>query len=450
MKADRAIVATLATLGALSCAASEGASGADEVARPSVAPAPARPSGCIAVPPGTRLQARVDRAPERSSLCLAPGVHRGPVHLTKPITIWGPRDAVIRTSGEGTTVLIEADGAALLGVTVDGSGGRFDTEDSAVKVKEADGARIEGVRVVNSVFGILAERTNRTLIRGNEVIGDPETTRGMRGDGIRLWETRGAVVDRNFVTYSRDVVVWYSPGNRLTNNFVEHGRYGTHFMYSGDNVAEDNVFRSNVVGVFVMYSRDVRMVRNLFLDAHGPSGMGVGLKESGNVEVRCNRFVHNARGVYIDTSPLVMGDMDVFQHNTFELGDLAVQFHGRSEGNAFRYNTFASNRTQVDVEGGGDALDAVFAENHYDDYAGYDLDGDGAGDVPYEVRSLANQLTSTRPNLRLFAGAPALAVVDAVGKIMPLFAPKTIIRDERPSFARIDHDTACREVRRAN
>ncbi|MBW1875893.1 MAG: hypothetical protein JRI98_11075 [Deltaproteobacteria bacterium] len=50
---------------------------------------------------------------------------------------------MIRSSGEGTTIEMEADGCALLGVTVDGSGGRFDTLDAAVHVV-ADDVRVQG------------------------------------------------------------------------------------------------------------------------------------------------------------------------------------------------------------------------------------------------------------------------------------------------------------------
>jgi len=395
-------------------------------------PPPGRPDSCVEVTSAKPLQLTVDGAAEGATLCLRPGRYRGPLHLDRRLSIWGPRDAVIETSGTGTTVLITADGASLSGVTVDGSGGRYDQLDAAVAVREADSVVVDGVRVINAVFGILAEKTNGAIIRRNHVEGDPASPRGMRGDGIRLWETREALIEDNFVRHSRDLVVWYSPNNRLAGNYIEDSRYGTHFMYSSGNVVEDNVYRSNVVGVFVMYSRDIRLEGNDLLDAHGPSGMGLGLKESGNVVAVDNRFVHDAIGVYIDTSPLSLGDHDSFVRNTFQICDRAVVFHGRADDNELTDNLFSANRQQVVVEGGGDALAATFRENRYDDYQGYDLDDDGFGDVPYELRSLSNQLTSSRPNLGYFEGTPALAIVEAIGRIVPLLAPKTIVVDPRP------------------
>ncbi len=328
------LLALLALLAAPACAAGRGAGTPSE--RPAAVPSPpAGPADCARLRPGEPLQARVEAAPEGTALCLAPGVYRGSLRLDRAVTVWGPRGAILRSNGSGTTVHIVASRAALLGVTVDGSGVRYDTEDSAVKVSGADDVRVEGVKVVRAVFGILAEKTNRTVIRGNDVEGDPSIVRGMRGDGIRLWETRHATIADNIVRNSRDLVVWYSPDNRIVHNRVEHGRYGTHFMYSSDNLVEGNVYRSNEVGIFVMYGRNLRLIDNDLLDAHGASGMGIGVKESGDLVVRGNRFVHDAEGLYLDTSPLERTDHDLIEGNTFTLTDTAVVFHGPSRRNRF-------------------------------------------------------------------------------------------------------------------
>ena len=427
----------LAALVALHASCASGAGRPRAPTAASVAPAegPARPASCDAVDARADLQERIEATPEGGALCLSPGDYTGPFTLDRRIELWGPRDAVLRTNGTGTTVSITADGVRLAGVTVDGSGGRYDTEDAAVKVKQADGVTIEGLLVVNAVFGILSERTNGVVLRHNEVHGNASAPLGMRGDAIRLWETRRGLVQGNHVVDSRDIVVWYSPNNRVIGNRVERGRYGTHFMYSSDNEVAHNEYRSNAVGIFVMYSRNVHAHHNRLLDADGPSGMGLGLKESGNVRAHDNVFVHNAIGLYLDTSPLQLGDEDVFERNAFRLSDRAVVFHGRSAGNRFTANAFVANAQQVQIEGGGNALDASWEGNHFDDYAGYDLDEDGAGDVPYEVRSLSNELTASHPNLAFFRGTPALSIVEALGKLVPLFEPRTLMRDERPSMA---------------
>jgi nitrous oxidase accessory protein len=410
------------------CAAAE--------ARPVTLAAPgassvARPAACEPVAASEWLPRRLAEAREGAVLCLEPGRHSGPLRIGRRVTVWGPRSAIIGGDGSGTVVAIEAAGSQLLGVTVDGRGGRYDREDAAVAVRAND-VVVRGVRVENAVFGILANQARRLSIVDNEIHGQREVALGMRGDGIRLWETRDSLIARNQLTDGRDLVVWYSPHNRFEDNVAVGGRYGTHFMHASDNVVRRVRFVGNVVGIFVMYSHRITIEDSQIVDCSAAGGMGVGIKDSGDVVVRRSMFVHNASAVYVDNSPSVISERNTLEHNRFQLNDAALVFHGTTRGNAVEGNDFSSNREQVTVEGGGDAQEVHFAGNRFDDYAGYDLDGDRKGDVPHEARSLAAQLTSARSELSLFRGSAAFAVVEALGKLVPLFSPRTLFVDPSP------------------
>jgi len=424
--------ALLAALGlALACAASR-----EPAPISPAAAAPARPGACREISPGAGLQNAIDAAPPGSALCLDPGTHAGPVRISRPLTLWGSRDAVIRSNGEGTTVRLEGEGGALLGVTVDGSGGRYDLLDAAIHVAGRAG-RVEGVLVRNAVFGILIERATGATVRGNQILGDASQPLGLRGDGIRLWETYDSTVEDNWLEDSRDIVLWYASRNRVAGNRIERGRYGAHLMYSHGNQLVGNRFVGNVTGLFVMYSRDVEIRGNVFAESAGAAGMGLGLKESGNLRVVRNLFAHNTIGVYVDTSPLWPDDRNRFEGNLFRLNGVAVSFLGRASGNEFRGNGFRDNPVQVQVDGRGDARQAVWQDNEFDDYAGYDLDGDGTGDVPYELRSLASDLVAAAPALAFFRGTPAFALAEAIGRIVPLFEPRLVLSDPEPRMTRV-------------
>jgi nitrous oxidase accessory protein len=392
---------------------------------------PARPATCQDVPAGSSLQEALDAAQPGSSFCLAPGEYPAPLRIPAGVSLWGPRSAVVRSPGRGSTVHLEGQGARLLGLTVDGSGRRFDTLDAAVRVRGEE-VVVEGVRIQNATFGILVDRSKRVVLRGNLVIGTGGPALGMRGDAIRLWETQDSLVEGNHVEGSRDMVVWYSSGNRMLRNIVRGGRYGTHLMYSHGNLLEDNSYLGNEVGIFLMYSRNITMRRNLFANATGAAGIGLGLKESGNIAATDNRFIHNTMGLYLDNSPLQKEDANLFEGNLFRLGEAGVVFHSSPHRNTFRGNSFRDNHVSVQVEGGGDAREITWHGNDFDDYAGYDLDGDGVGDVPYELRSLSGELVSNYPDLAFFRGTPSLALVRAAGELIPLFAPRTLLRDEAP------------------
>lgn len=390
-----------------------------------------RPAVCASIGAGDDLQARIDAAEEGDTLCLDRGSYDGPITVSTRVTLWGPREAVIRSSGTGTTIEVKADGAAVLGLTVDGSGGRFDTLDAAIHVV-ADDVRVERVLVRNAAFGVLVEKSNRAAIIDNLVLGPDAGPLGLRGDGIRLWETRDSEVRDNRVIGSRDMVVWYSSNNRLLRNSVVRSRYGTHFMYSHGNVVEGNRYVDNVVGIFIMYSRNIALRDNLLARSSGPGGMGLGIKESGNLTVSENAFIANTKGVYMDTAPLEPDDYNTFENNAFFHSDVAILMHSSESRNAFIGNTFVSNHSQLQVEGGGNALAVSWNGNSFDDYAGYDMDGDGFGDIPYELRRLSSQLESTYPQLQFFRGAITLGLLDAISALFPMIEPETMMIDPRP------------------
>jgi nitrous oxidase accessory protein len=397
------------------------------------APTPFRcalPTTGTVVSPGTSLTDAVAAAAPGATLLLQPGEYAGGLLIDKPITLCGPPDAIVR-GGSGSTIRVETDGARLCGFTIAGSGQRFDLMDGGVHLR-GDDLVLEGVTVRDALFGILVERCRRATVRGNTVIGTGLPAMGLRGDGIRLWETTDSEVSDNVVTESRDVVVWYSSRNKLLRNTVTRSRYGTHFMYSHENVVADSRYVEDEVGVFVMYSRDITLTRNLLAKAGGSAGIGIGLKEAGNVTIEHNWLLANTTGIYVDASPLDPRDHNRYRGNVVRFAETAIAMHSSLQRSSFVDNVFRDNGAVVKVGGDGNALGCEFVDNYYDDYQGYDFDGDGRGDVAFEFRRLSTQLEGRYPELALLHGAVAMGLIDVVGEVMPLFAPRQLLRDPSP------------------
>jgi nitrous oxidase accessory protein len=86
----------------------------------------------------------------------------------------------------------------------------------------------------------------------------------------------------------------------------------------------------------------------------------------------------------------------------------------------------------VAVEGRGTAREVVWRGNYFDDYQGYDLDGDGVGDVAYELRSLSETLVARHPELAFLRGTVAFSLLDVAARVLPLLEPETLLTDPHP------------------
>ncbi len=359
-------------------------------------------------------------------------VYRGDLVVARRVALHGTGDTVLDGSGRGTVVTVTADGVLLDDLTVRHSGRRFTTEDSGVKV-HAKGVRVSHLLVDDVLFGVELSPCPACVIEHTRVLGQDGATE-LRGDGIKLWEANDAVVRDCIVDHGRDLVVWYSRRALLDGVVVRHGRYGVHFMYSHDAVIQNSRLEDNVVGIFVMYSQRLKAHHDVMAGARGPAGMGIGFKESDGVSVEDDWIVANTTGIYLDRTPRDPEKPVTFDHNVLALNDVAVRFLSAQQGLTFTENDFHQNVQVAVVEGGGDALGTIFAGNHWTDYEGYDLDGDGIGDVPFELREVDGGLTDAHPQVRFFQGTGALDLFDAVARAVPVLSSRSVLVDKTPSM----------------
>lgn len=363
---------------------------------------------------------------------LAGRTFHGDLEIKRPIALHGSTGTTLEGSGTGTVVRITTSDVTLEDVVVRGAGQRQTTEDGALR---ATGDRIvlRRIFVDRTLFGVSLEQCHHCLVEGTHVVGadiDPS----FRGDAIKLWESDDSLVKGNLVEHGRDLVVWYSKRVTLEDNVVRDCRYGTHFMYAHDVAVRRSHIENDIVGIFVMYSSHVLAEDNVLAGAHGAAGVGIGFKESDDVTLERNAFVGNSTGIYLDRTPRSPAQPVKFRANVFGANDIALRFLGPERGAFFEGNDFRGNGELILVEGGSDALAATFLGNCWSEYDGYDLDGDGAGDVPFEYRRLSTSLTEANPSLRFLEGTVALGLVDTVADAFPLFDRKLLLVDPRPSL----------------
>lgn len=302
----------------------------------------------------------------------------------------GAGEVTIDNGGRGTVIRVETDGAQVRGVTLRGSGSSHNDIDAGIRVKGNYNVIKDNV-IEDCLFGIDLQQSNNNVVRRNR-ISSKQAPMGLRGDAIRLWYSMSNKVSDNQITHSRDTVVWYSKDNLIEHNTASYGRYALHFMYAQYNKVEHNVFDDDEVGIFLMYSDGVHVAGNRISRSTGPTGMGIGFKETSDVTVEDNDIVYCASGIYLDISPYQPDTENRFFNNRIAYNDIGVLFHNDWTGNVLRGNRFEGNITQVAVQGARTASCNTWTGNYWDDYQGFDRDHNGVGDTPYELYSYADRL----------------------------------------------------------
>ena len=380
------------------------------------------------------FQDLVDAAPTGSVLNVPAGIYAGPVVLDKPLTIEGAGKVTIDAGDRGTVFSMQTNGAILRGIHLTGSGDSHDTDDSCLDVRGHHN-RIEKLVIDNCLFGIDLKQSNDNVVIGNKVRSKPADV-GVRGDGLRLWYSHRNLLEGNEISDSRDMVAWYSNTNTYRRNVGTRSRYSIHFMFAKDNIVEDNRFIDNAVGVYFMYTEGGVLRNNLISHATGATGMAIGFKEASNTLIEGNEIIYCAVGIGSDLSPFQPDSKIWIKNNRFAYNGIAIQFTSELGGNVVTDNVFEGNLTNVVQSGRGKAGLNEWYGNYWDDYTGFDRNGDGVGDTPYELYAYADQIWIEMPTARFFKTAPVMELLDFLERLAPFSSPELTLKDALPRFVK--------------
>ena len=384
--------------------------------------------------PADQLAEAIAAAQPGDTIEVAGGVFHGNLVIDRPLTLIGRDGATLDADNHGTVLRIDAPDTTVRGFTVRNSGDSLDHEDSGI-IAAGPRALVEDNVLENVLFGIYINAAPGTTVRGNHITGQ-ELDIARRGDLIRLWDSDDVLIENNVTRNGRDAVLWYSERMTLRGNDFSYGRYGLHFMYCDDALIEGNRLAYNSVGAYLMYGRRMTLRDNLLAFNRGPSGYGIGLKDMDDSVITGNRFLDNRVGAFIDGSPRELDSTGLIEGNLFAYNDIAMEMLPSVRRNQISNNSFIENEQQVTIAGGGrlEANEWTVGGrgNYWGDYAGYDGDGDGLGEIEYRAERLLDSLLGNRPELRLFLYSPVVNAVDFAARAFPMVRPQPILVDTHP------------------
>lgn len=369
---------------------------------------------------------------------LAPGVHRGPITIDRPLVLDGGGEAIVEGSGRGSVVTVTAPGAVVRGLTVRGSGASLETMDSGIFVaRTAIGARIEDNRIEGNLFGVYLHGARDALVQNNVIRGRAGLRLSEAGNGVSVWNAPGAVVRGNDIAQVRDgIFTVTSRNNRFEGNRFAELRFAIHFMYTHDSVIAGNVSLGNHTGFALMFSDRLEVMGNR---AEASRDHGLMLHAVNGARVAGNRVRGGGRATAPAASGPAKDDEErclfIFNANKNEISGnrvegcpIGVHVTAGSTRNTVAGNAFVANRTQVKFVGTRrQEWSRDGRGNYWSDHAAFDFDGDGIADEVYRPNDLIDQLVWTTPLAKALLNSPAVQLVRWSQAQFPALLPGGIV-----------------------
>ncbi len=350
--------------------------------------------------------------------------------IDKPLTIIGANFPIIDGELKGEIITITSDNVTIDGLFIINVGTSYTNDYAAIRVKRSKNFVIKNVVLEKLFFGIYLEKARDGKVYNNKIIGEAVQEYNS-GNGIQLWYCRNIEIENNFVQGVRDgIYLEFSDNCTIKNNISTNNiRYGLHFMFSNDDIYQENTFEKNGAGVAVMFSKKIKMYNNIFKKNWGSASYGLLLKEINDAEIIGNIFEENTIGINIEGTNRIN-----YKNNNFIKNGWAMKVRGACYANKFVSNNFLYN--SFDISYNSKLNDNEFDNNYWSNYTGYDLDKDGIGDVPYRPVKLFSYIVNRTPETIILLRSLFIDIIDFSEKVSPVFTPDNLL-DNHPSIKKI-------------
>ncbi|WP_374476348.1 nitrous oxide reductase family maturation protein NosD [Zoogloea sp.] len=377
------------------------------------------------VQPGGSIQAAIAHAAAGDTIRVARGHYAENLRIDKPLTLVGQGRPTLDGRSKGDTVRVAAEDVSIEGFIVADSGVDLGEQNAGIYIQPGSHrARVARCDFSYTLFGLWIEKAKDVLIEDNLITGKRDLDSSQRGNGIQLYNTTGARILRNNISFVRDAIyVDVSHDAIFRGNRMHHSRYGTHYMNSYRNLWEDNDTYYNRGGLALMEVRD-QVVRNN--RAWGNSDHGIMLRTIQDAVVENNIVAGNARGFFIYDA-----EYNTLRGNLVVDNQVGMHVWAGSVRNVVEKNDFISNREQVKYVASKDEKWGAENGNHWSNYVGWDRNGDGHGDVPYEANDMVDRLSWRHPMVKLLLASPAIQTLRLIAQQFPLLRAPSIV-DPKP------------------
>ena len=375
----------------------------------------------LTVHKGESIAAAISQARPGDVIRVERGLYKERLLIDKPLTLQGIDRPTVSGSNEGDTLRITAEDVVIDGLNVRDSGDSLLNQNSGIYIQPgAHRAVVRNCDLSYNLFGLWIEKANDVRIENNVITGKRDYRSSQRGNGIQLYNTTGAQIIGNQISFVRDAIyVDVTHHAVFRGNKLHHSRYGTHYMNSYYNLWENNDVYFNRGGLALMEVRNQTVRNNR---AWGNSDHGIMLRTIQDSLVENNVVAGNARGFFIYDA-----EFNTVRNNLVVDNIVGMHVWAGSKNNQVERNDFISNREQVRYVAARDEPWGGKDGNYWSNYLGWDRNGDGVGDVPYEANDMVDRLSWRHPLTKLLLASPAIQTLRLVGQQFPLLRAPSIV-----------------------
>ena len=223
---------------------------------------------------------------------------------------------------------------------------------------------VMNAEIKNTDFGIELFESDDCLISNNNISSN--------NYGIWLDDSINNSISENDICSNwYGIILGHSNNNSIFNNNISSNNHGIFLEHSNNNSISKNNISSNWDGISLHDSNNNSISNNIISSNNGDS---IELWHSNNNSISNNNISSNNYGIWLDDSINNIIYINNFINNTYN----ACSYY---------YSTNTWNSTeQIKYTYKGSEFENYIG-NYWDDYTGYDANGDGIGETPYSIDS---------------------------------------------------------------